>query len=66
MNVVLNGVLTGILLGDVNLDGVVDFLDISPFIPFLFTSRFQREADINQDGLINFLDISPFIKILTS
>ena len=32
------------LLGDVNLDGTVDFLDISPFILRLATGTFQVEA----------------------
>ena len=52
------------LLGDVNLSGAVDFLDISPFIGLLTTGTFQFEADINGDGEVNFLDISPFIQIL--
>lgn len=54
------------LLGDVNLDGVVNFLDISPFISILSGSGFQLEADVNQDGLVNFLDISAFIGLLSS
>ena len=55
-----------VLLGDVNLDGVVNFLDISPFISLLAVSGMQAEADTNQDGMVNFLDISPFITILSS
>ena len=53
-----------VLLGDVNLDGVVNFLDISPFIGILSTGEFQAEADIDQNGVVNFLDISPFITVL--
>ena len=54
-------------LGDVNRDGVVDFLDISPFIVVLSTpDGFQFEADINEDGVVDFLDISPFIVLLSS
>jgi len=52
------------LLGDVNRDGFVNFLDISPFISRLSNGEFQLEADVNQDGDVNFLDISPFIGIL--
>ena len=56
-----------ILLGDVNLDGIVNFLDISPFISILSGGTgFLAEADINQDGTVNFLDIAPFIGILSS
>lgn len=53
-----------VLLGDVNLDDVVNFLDISPFITVLSLAEFQEEADCNEDGSINFLDISPFIALL--
>ena len=54
--------------GDVNLDGVVNFLDISPFITVLTMGNmgeFQAQADLNDDGIVNFLDISPFIIALT-
>ena len=53
------------MLGDVNLDGAIDFLDIAPFITLLTTSAFQFEADVNGDGTVSFLDISPFISLLT-
>ena len=53
------------LLGDVNLDGEVNFLDISPFISVLSSGPFQVEADIDENGVVNFLDISPFIAILS-
>ena len=52
------------LLGDVDLDGVVNFLDIGPFIALLLNGDFQVEADTNEDGVVNFLDIGPFIVIL--
>ena len=55
-----------VLLGDVNLDGRVNFLDISPFIAILTTGDFQDEADLDQNGSVNFLDISPFIAALSS
>ena len=54
-----------ITLGDINQDGLVNFLDIQPFIDLLSVSAFQAEADINEDGLVNFLDIQPFIDLLT-
>ena len=53
------------LLGDINRDGVVSFLDISPFISLLSTGDFQNEADMNGDGTVSFLDISPFISALS-
>lgn len=56
----------GGLLGDVNMDGVVDFLDISPFITILATNGFQLEADIDLNGTVDFLDIGPFVLFLSS
>ena len=54
-----------ILVGDVNLDESVNFLDISPFITRLATSTYQAEADIDQNGVVNFLDISRFVSLLS-
>ena len=56
----------GPLLGDVNVDGVVNFLDISPFIAILSVGGFQEEADIDQNTTVDFRDISPFIELLSS
>ena len=57
---------SGFLLGDANQDGVVNFLDISPFITLLSSEDYLVEADTNQDGFLNFLDINPLINILAS
>ena len=54
------------LIGDVNQDGEVNFLDIAPFISILSSDGFLEEADINEDGVVDFLDISPFIDVLSS
>ena len=54
------------LLGDVNLDGVVNFSDIAPFIAVLSNGGSQAEADIDQNGIVNFSDIAPFIGILSA
>ena len=54
-----------VLLGDVNLDGTVNFLDISPFILVLSGATFQAEADCDESGVVNFLDIASFIAILS-
>lgn len=53
-----------VLLGDCNLDGMVSFLDINPFIMILAGNMFLAQADCNQDGVVSFLDIQPFIQIL--
>ena len=52
-------------LGDVNLDGVTDFLDIGPF-RVLSAGTYQVEADIDQSGAVDFLDIAPMIAILSA
>lgn len=54
------------ILGDVDLSGAVNFLDISPFIALVSTGGFQKEADLDLNGSVNFLDISPFIAALTN
>ena len=51
--------------GDVNMDGVVDFFDIQPFIEVLTAQTFQAEADIDGNGVVDFFDIQPFINILS-
>ena len=53
-----------ILLGDLNGDGAVDFLDIAPFILGLSSGTFVPAGDTNQDEAFDFLDISPFIILL--
>ena len=50
-----------ILIGDVNLDGMVTLLDVAPFIDRIQTGEFQLEADCNEDGVITLLDVDPFI-----
>jgi len=54
------------LLGDCNIDGVVDFVDILPFISTLTTAEYLVQADTNEDGVIDFRDIVPFITLLSS
>ena len=55
---------TPFVLGDANLDGVVDFSDIAPFINLLSTGGFLDQADIDRNMFVNFSDIAPFINIL--
>ena len=54
----------GTILGDVNLDGAVNLLDVQPFVKLIGAGQFQVEADINQDGAVNLLDVDPFIALL--
>ena len=68
-NIVLSGAFVpeavDVLIGDVNLDGEVDFADISSFIAALSSGTFQAEADTDENGVVNFADISGFIAILS-
>ena len=52
------------LLGDVNMDGIVDLLDVNPFVNILTNGGFVCEADINQDGVVDLLDVDPFVDLL--
>ena len=52
------------LLGDVSLDGFVNFLDIPAFIAVLQSGGYQDEADVDQNGNVDFLDIGAFINLL--
>lgn len=52
------------LLGDVDIDGDVDFDDIPAFIAVLQAGDFQGEADCDLSGVIDFDDIPAFITIL--
>ena len=53
-----------VLVGDVSLDGAINFSDISPFVSVLSVNGFQAEADIDGNGSVNFQDIMPFIALL--
>ena len=56
---------SSVILGDVNGDGVVDGLDIQPFVDLLTGGGYQAEADINEDAVVDGLDIQPFVDIIT-
>ncbi|MEM9410168.1 MAG: FG-GAP-like repeat-containing protein [Planctomycetota bacterium] len=51
------------LLGDINMDGRVDLLDIDPFVNLLRSGSYAEEADVNMDGAVNLLDIAPFFEL---
>jgi hypothetical protein len=49
------------LLGDVNMDGVVNGLDVDPFVGLVTSGTYQAEGDMNGDGEVNGLDVDPFV-----
>lgn len=55
---------SNIFLGDINCDGLINLLDVAPFIELLTSGEFLPQADINGDGLVNLLDVAPFIDLL--
>jgi hypothetical protein len=59
-------VLESVLLGDVNLDGDVNGLDVDLFVACLLAGGNQAEADMNEDGWVNGLDVAPFVEAIIS
>ena len=52
-------------LGDMNLDGYINWRDIDPFILALTNpGTYNDRSDTNQDGVLNWRDIEPFIELL--
>ena len=51
--------------GDVNCDGVVNLLDVAPFVAAIQSGDGSPKADINVDGAVNLLDVSPFVDLLS-
>ena len=60
----LNSIAPDFLLGDVNCDGVVNLLDVAPFVEALTSGEFNEKADVNEDGVVNLLDVQPFVSLL--
>ena len=58
------GILEASILGDVNCDGVVDLLDIEPFVDAITTGTFSVKSDVNEDQVVDLLDVAPFVAIL--
>ena len=54
----------GPLLGDANMDGRFDLLDVDPFVTTISISQFCVNSDINRDGVVNLLDVVPFVFLL--
>ena len=49
------------LIGDVNCDGELNLLDVTPFVEAVSNGVLDPKADMNQDGADNLLDVVPFI-----
>ena len=53
------------LLGDVNCDGLINLLDVDPFVILLSRGGFSEKADMNEDGSVNLHDVDLFIAALS-
>ena len=56
---------SGFEVGDVNMDGIIDLLDVGPFVNSITTGVFQCEADVDGSGAVDLLDVGPFVDLLT-
>lgn len=54
-----------VLKGDVNGDGLINLLDVAPFVDAIANGTLIPEADVNCDGAVNLLDVDPFIALLS-
>ncbi len=54
-----------LLIGDINCDGVIDLLDVDPFVNLLVSGEFLDKADLNSDGFVTLLDVPLFVDLLT-
>ena len=53
-----------LLLGDVNGDGLLNLLDVAPFVELLASGNYLGAADVNMDGSVNLLDVTGFVELL--
>ncbi len=54
-----------ILMGDVNCDGLVNLLDVQPFVDLIAGGDYNPKADFDGNGFVNLLDVGPFIGVLS-
>jgi hypothetical protein len=54
----------GILRGDMNCSGAVDFADVAPFVQNLLDGNYTCEADSNADAKVNGGDVQGFVDAL--
>ncbi len=58
-------IIPNLVLGDVNMDGIVSLLDVAPFVNAVTTGTYIIQADINCDGAVDLLDVSLFVALQT-
>ena len=60
----LQSIEPNVILGDVNQDGMVNLLDVMPFVDAI-NGPYEIRADINCDGVVDLLDVSPLIELIS-
>ena len=60
-NIMVFDIIADPILGDVNCDGIVNLLDVQPFVDAVVAGVFNAKADMNQDGIVDLLDVSLFV-----
>lgn len=53
------------MVGDINCDGVVNLLDVGPFVDLVSDGGYSLKADFDLDGIVSLLDVGPFVESLT-
>ena len=53
-----------LILGDVNIDGLINILDILLLVNFILTNEYYELADLNQDGIVNVVDVIVLVNII--
>ena len=59
-----NGGGNGVLFGDIDGNGVVNLLDVGPFVDLLSNGGKNPAGDGNGDGVVNLLDVQFFVDAL--
>lgn len=55
-----------VVLGDLDGNGVVNLLDVGPFVDLISSGGFDPAGDINGDGVVDLLDVGGFIDLLSN
>ena len=53
-----------LILGDLNIDGIVNILDILLLVIFILTNEYYELADLNNDGNLNVVDVIQLVNII--
>ncbi len=60
----MDGCPSGFAVGDVDMNGSVDLLDVGPFVQAILDGVFVCEADANEDGTVDLLDVGAFVELI--